>query len=75
MAANAHFLRKLAKDELFDSLFFATGQRPVQQRMLEYYTLKAGQFELKIHSTRKIFVNGDLCRSIPEAKYVICDLI
>jgi hypothetical protein len=71
MAANVHFLRKLASDELVDTLFFATGFRVEKTRTPDFVTLKAGQFEVKIKTNRSITVNGDKCKSVPEAKYVI----
>lgn len=75
MAANIHFLRKLAVDELWDTMFFATGEIPTKTKGKDFYVLKAGELEMKIHSTRKVYVNGDFCRSVPEAKYVVCDLL
>ena len=69
--ANAAFLRKLASDELVDTLFFATGNRVEKTKSTSHWLLTAGQFSVKIVSNRNISVNGDKCRSIPEAKYVI----
>lgn len=73
--ANVHFLRKLACDELYDTLFFATGERPVKTRDPEFTIMRSGDLSIKVVHTRKIYVNGDLCKSVPEAKYVVCDLI
>jgi hypothetical protein len=64
-------MRKLAKDELFDTLFFATGETPVVEKTKDFYTMKVIGIDTKIFNTKKILVNGDLCRSISEAKYVI----
>jgi hypothetical protein len=75
MAANNHYLRKLASDELSDTLFFATGSRVTKSRTPDTVTLTAGQFTVVIKHTRLITVNGDKCKSIPEAKYVVQDLI
>lgn len=75
MAANVHFLRKLASDELRDTLFFATGERVVKMKQSNHVDLQAGKFNVKIVTNRNITVNGDKCRSIPEAKYVIQQLI
>lgn len=69
--ANIHFLRKLASDELQDTLYFATGNLPVKERNEDFVILKSLPFEVKIINIRNILVNGDKCRSIPEAKYVI----
>jgi hypothetical protein len=68
---NVHFLRKIAKDELWDTLFFATGTLPEVEKTKDFYTMKVIGFETKIYSNRKILVNGDRCNSVPEAKYVI----
>ena len=73
--ANIHFLRKLACDELFDTVFFATGDRVDKSKGKDGYILSTPTMEVKINSNRKIFVNGDLCKSVPEAKWVIQDLI
>jgi hypothetical protein len=75
LAANVHFLRKLASDELRDTLFFATGERVVKMKQSTHVDLHAGKFNVKIVTNRNITVNGDKCRSIPEAKYVIQQLI
>lgn len=69
--ANIHFMRKLAKDELWDTLFFATGETPIVEKTKEFYTMKVVGIDTKIFSNRKILVNGDRCNSISEAKYVI----
>ena len=73
--ANIHFLRKLASDELRDTLFFATGIVPVKERTKNNVMLRAGDFEVKIVTNRNISINGDKCKSIPEAKWVIQDMI
>lgn len=75
MPANVHFLRKLAADELRETLFFATGQRVNKERTPDYYTLTAGKYNVKINHNRNIIVNGDRCKSVPEAKYVIQEMI
>jgi roadblock/LC7 domain-containing protein len=71
MAANAAFLRKLASDELRETLFFATGQMVERQKSSAHWMLTAGKFSVKIVNNRNISVNGDKCRSVPEAKWVI----
>ena len=73
--ANVHFLRKIASDELRDTMFFATGERVVKDRQKAFWTLTAGPFSVKIVTNRNITVNGDKCKSVPEAKYVIQSLI
>lgn len=73
--ANLQFLRKLASDELYDTMFFATGEIPVKTRDPEFVMMRAGNLCIKIVHMRKIYVNNDLCKSVPEAKYVVCELI
>lgn len=73
--ANMQFLRKIAYDELYDTLFFATGQIPVRTKTDEFWTATAGPFSLKIVNNRNITVNGERCKSAPEAKFVIQDLL
>lgn len=72
---NVNFLRKLAADDLSDTLFFATGTRVVKTRSTTDLVLSAGKFDVKIISGRHILVNGDRCSSVPEAKYVIQETI
>lgn len=73
--ANVHFQRKIAGDELRDTLFFATGNRAEKIKTPEFVTLRVPQFEVKIINFKNITVNGDKCRSVSEAKYVIQELI
>ena len=72
--ANVHFQRKIASDELSDTLFFSTGTCVTRTRSPANWTLTSGELKVVIVNTRNITVNGDKCRSIPEAKYVIHDL-
>ena len=72
---NTAFLRKLASDELSDTLFFATGTRVTKTKTPEKWSLSANQFEVDIVNNRNIKVNGDKCRSVPEAKYVIQEML
>ena len=73
--ANMQFLRKLAYDELYDTLFFATGQIPVRTKSDEFWNVTAGPFSVKIVHNRNISVNGDRCKSTPEAKFVIQEFL
>lgn len=72
---NHHFQRKLASDELYDTLFFATGEYPIKTKTAEFRTLSAPGFQIKIMHFKNIIVNGDKCKSVSEAKYVVQDLI
>jgi hypothetical protein len=72
---NAAYYRKLACDELYDSIFFATGERPVKEKTQDFTIMKGGFLTMKVVHDRHIYVNGDLCKSVPEAKYVVADLV
>lgn len=73
--ANVFFQRKIASDELRDTLFFATGCGVEKIKSPEFTVLRVPQFEVKIVNFKNITVNGDKCRSVSEAKYVIQELI
>lgn len=73
--ANVHFLRKLASDELRDTMFFATGVTPSKEKTKDFVLLQSDWLNVKIVTNRNISVNGDKCKSIPEAKYAIQQLI
>jgi hypothetical protein len=72
---NIHFQQKVASDELRDTLFFATGNRAEKIKSPEFVTLRVPQLEVKIKHFKHITVNGDVCRSIPEAKFAIQQFI
>lgn len=66
------YARKLATDEIRETLFFATGQRPIKNVNEEdVVELSCAKFFVEIISHKVIFVNNDRCSSAPEAKYVI----
>ena len=69
--SNVHFQRKLVSDELWDTLFFATGEYPIKEKTPDYRTLECGGFHVKIFNARRIVVNGEKCTSSREAKFVI----
>ena len=73
--SNVHFQRKVASDELWDTLFFATGEYPEKTKQPEFRTLEVPGFFVKIVNFKNITVNGDRCKSVSEAKYVIQELI
>ena len=73
--SNVHFQRKVASDELWDTLFFATGEYPVKTKNPEFRMLEVPGFSVKIVNFKNITVNGDKCRSVHEAKFVIQELI
>lgn len=72
---NVHFQRKIAADELWDTLFCATGEYPLKAKTPEFRTLQVPGFHVKIMNFRNILVNDDKCRSVSEAKYAIQELI
>jgi hypothetical protein len=73
--SNVHFQRKVAADELWDTLFFATGAMPVKQKTPEFRMLEVPGIKVKIMHFRNITVNGDKCKSVSEAKYVVQEII
>ena len=72
---NVHFQRKIASDELWDTLFFATGSYPQKTKQPEFRALEVPGLYVKIVNFKNLSVNGDKCRSVSEAKYVIQELI
>jgi len=62
---------KTVSDELWDTIYFSTGKVPISNKNTDSRTLTLGDFKVLIKSFKYISVNGDVCRSIPEAKYVI----
>ena len=76
MPANVHFLRKLASDELMDTLFFATGERVVKKKEPTHWVLSAGGIDVKIVTNRKIILNSRYrCKTVPDAKLMIQEMI
>lgn len=71
--SNVHFQRKIISEELWDTLFFATGEYPQKEKTPEFRVLKCGSFNVKIHNARRIYVNDEKCSSAREAKFVICE--
>lgn len=70
------FLRKLASDELTDTLFFATGSRPTRTKTPKKWSLCAEQFVVDIINNRNIRVNGSKqCKSASEAKILIQQIV
>jgi hypothetical protein len=67
---NAGYARKLVAEELRDTLFFATGEYATKEKGTNTITLSVPKFAtVVIHNHRKIYVNGDLCKSTPEARW------
>ena len=66
--ANNYFLRKMASDELMDTLFFSTGNRPTKTKSPNATTLSVDDVTVVIRHNKNIKINGYTCRSIVEAK-------
>jgi|APGre2960657404_1045060.scaffolds.fasta_scaffold49436_2 hypothetical protein len=66
--ANNHFLRKMASDELIDTLFFSTGSVVTKTRTPDTTTLSVPNVTVVIRHNRNIKINGELHKSIHEAK-------
>lgn len=69
--ANVHFLRKMASDDLWDTLFCATGQTPIKEKSKDFTVLSTDRFSAKIYTNRRIEVNKVKCKSIHEAKLFV----
>ena len=69
--ANVYFLRKMTSDELWDTLFFATGQIPTKEKSKDFTILSTDRFAAKIYHNRRIEVNKTKCKSIHEAKLFV----
>ena len=70
--SNIHFQRKVICDELWDTLFFATGEYPTKEKTLDCRILECAGFFIEIFNFRNIRVNGEKCTSPRDAKYEIC---
>ena len=66
--ANNHFLRTMASDELIDTLFFSTGSVVTKTRTPDTTTLSVPNVTVVIRHNRNIKINGELHKSIHEAK-------
>lgn len=66
--ANNHFLRKMASDELRDTLFFSTGDLVTKTKTSDTTTLSTKNITITIKHNRSIKINGEMHKSISEAK-------
>jgi hypothetical protein len=69
--ANVHFMRKLAKDELWDTMFLASGEYPDVVKTKDFYKLNTAKFQATIYNGNRIVVNGTKCKGIYSAKLFI----
>lgn len=65
---NNAWLRKLAVDELTDTLFFATAYGPSKEKKPDSTILTCEPFRVQVFNMRKIYVNGTRCMSVSDAK-------
>lgn len=69
--ANVHFLRKLAQDDLWDIIFFASGEVPIKEKTKDFVQLKTKPFDIKIYTNRKIIMNGVRFNAVKDVKSFI----
>lgn len=74
--SNLNFFTKLAVDELYDTLFFATGERPCKAYTdSSSVNLTVSMFETVIVNARKIVINGKRFKNTIDAKIYIQECI
>lgn len=61
--ANTAFIRKLVADELYDTLFFVSGEVPVKTRKSNSVILDVPMISVEIFNGRKMHLNGKEYRS------------
>lgn len=61
--ANTAFIRKLVADELYDTLFFVSGEVPVKTRKSNSVILDVPMISVEIFNGRKMNLNGKEYRS------------
>lgn len=66
--ANNHFLRKMASDELIETLFFSTGNRVTKTKTSDTTTLSVPNITVVIKHNKLIKINGETHKSIHLAK-------
>ena len=69
--ANDAFLRKLAQDDLWDTMYFASGEVPAREKTEHFIVLKTSKFTTRIYTNRNIVVNDTKCKTIYLAKLFI----
>jgi hypothetical protein len=57
LMANIAFMRKLISDELYDTLYFVSGEVPVKTRTNASTILEVPRIKIKIINGRKIYFN------------------
>lgn len=56
--ANIAFIRKLIADELYDTLFFVSGEVPLKTRSKASTILEVPRIKVEIINGRKMYMNG-----------------
>jgi hypothetical protein len=56
--ANVAFIRKLIADELYDTMFFVSGEVPIKTRSKVSTILEVPRIKVEIINGRKMYMNG-----------------
>lgn len=56
--AHAAFIRKLIADDLYDTLYFVSGEVPVKTRSKSSTILEVPRIKVEVVNGRKVFLNG-----------------
>jgi len=73
--ANVWFMRKLVKDELFDTMFFATGEQVEVVKSKDGYTMNVPGIKVVVLNGKNIKVNGITFKNSYLAKQRIQEFI
>ena len=69
--ANNHFLRKMASDELRETLFFSTGNTVTKTKTPDTTTLSVPNITVVIRHNKNIKINGEMHKSIHLARLTL----
>jgi hypothetical protein len=69
--ANTAFIRKLIADELYDTLFFVSGEVPIKTRSKLSTVLEVPRIKVEIINGRKMYMNGTQYRFSGEVRQEI----
>lgn len=56
--ANVAFIRKLIADELYDTMYFVSGEIPIKTRSKASTILEVPRIKVEIINGRKVYLNG-----------------
>lgn len=65
------FIRKLIADELYDTLFFVSGEVPIKTRSKSSTVLEVPRIKVEIINGRKMYMNGTQYRFSGEVRQEI----